>query len=61
MTASMYQGEGDFTPVVGQKINGQLPHPVEPAKSELQIALDNERKQHEQNYIYQNGNTDSGG
>ena len=55
MTASMFQGEGQYTPVVGEKIHAQLPKPVMAAKSELQVMLDNERKQHEQNFIYENG------
>ena len=60
MTASMFQDEGGFTEVVGQKIQGQLPQQVPAAKSELQIALDAERNQHEQKYIYENGHNDHG-
>ena len=60
MTASMYQGEGGITEVVGKKMGGNLPKPMTPAKSDLQFMLDNERKQHEQAYIYANGHNDHG-
>ena len=63
MTA-MYQGEGGMTSVVGQKNKGHLPTPAlkqgseGPTMSDLQFMQHNERKQHEQNYIYENGHND---
>jgi hypothetical protein len=69
MTASMFSGEGGFTKVVGLKEKGRLPGPAfEPyrqamfnkPKSDLQNMQENERKQHEQTYIYENGHNDHG-
>ena len=57
MTA-MYQGEGDYTSVVGQRLKGRPPHPPIQAQSktntmsDLQFEMDNERKQHQQSYEY---------
>lgn len=66
MTASMFQGEGQDTQVVGEKLKGMLPNPVAALKqgavgsvlSDLQLMQQNERKQHEQNYIYEHGHND---
>lgn len=66
MTA-MYSSEGGNTSVVGEKLKGRLPHPpiqalkqgsFGPVKSDMQVMQDNERKQHEQTYIYENGHND---
>lgn len=68
MTA-MFQGEGGYTSVVGENPRGQLPHPPiqamkqgseGPTKSDMQFMQDNERKQHEDTYIYENGHNDHG-
>lgn len=69
MTASMFQGEGGFTKVVGVNEKGRLPgpafepyrqsHPDKPM-SDLQHMQENERKQHEQTYIYEHGHNDHG-
>lgn len=66
MSASLYQGTGNFMNVVGNTIKGSLPKPVAalkqgsvgPTMSDLQVMQQNERKQHEQNYIYENGHND---
>lgn len=63
MTASMFQGEGDYMSVVGEKMKGHLPRPVAalkqgsvgPTMSDLQFELENERKQHQQAYDYEHG------
>lgn len=69
MTASMFQGEGQYTPVVGQNPQGQLPHPPiqalaqgsqDSALSDLQQMLANEQEQHQQAYQYANGHNDHG-
>lgn len=69
MTASMFQGEGGYTSVVGEKRKGQLPHPpiqalqsgsVGPTMSDLQFMMQNEQKQHEDAYRYANGHNDHG-
>ena len=69
MTASLYQGTGMYTSVVGEKPKGHLPHPpiqalkqgsVGPTMSDMQFMQDNERKQHEQTYIYEYGHNDHG-
>lgn len=67
MSGSMYQGEGMFMDVVGNNLKGRLPRPVAlkqgsegPTMSDLQFMQSNERKQHEQNYIYENGHNDHG-
>ena len=65
MTA-MYQGEGAPMGAVGQAIRGQLPKPVAamsqgsegPVMSDLQMMQNDERRQHEQNYIYEQGHND---
>lgn len=62
MTA-IYQGEGAPMWAVGQAVSGQLPAPVEPMNqggaapvmSDLQMMQADERRQHEQNYIYEHG------
>jgi hypothetical protein len=65
----MFTGEGGFTKVVGVNEKGRLPGPaIEPyrqmqpnkPKSDMQTMQDNERKQHEQTYIYENGHNDHG-
>lgn len=66
MTASMFQGEGGYTSVVGQAPKGRIPKPVAamkqgsagPTMSDMQIMQQNERKQHEQAYIYEHGHND---
>ena len=67
MTASMFQGEGGYTSVVGKNPHGQLPHPpvqalkegsVGPVMSDLQNMMQHEQKQHEQSYIYAHGHND---
>ena len=67
MTASMYQGEGGYTSVVGEKLKGRLPHPptqalkqgsVGSTMSDLQFMMENERKQHQQTYDYAHGHND---
>lgn len=69
MTASMFQGEGGYTDVVGSRMKGKLPHPpiqalkqgsVGNTMSDLQVMLANERKQHEDTYRYANGHNDHG-
>jgi hypothetical protein len=62
----MYQGEGQHMDVVGNKKKGHLPKSlsalrkgsVGPTMSDLQVMLENERKQHEQQYVYQKGHND---
>ena len=66
MTASMYQGSGGYMKTVGEKMKTKLPGPVHalkqgsigPTMSDLQVMQNNERKQHEQTYIYENGHND---
>lgn len=55
MTA-MFQGHGNYQSVVGNKTNptAQVNKPM----SDMQVMQDNERKQHEQNYIYEHGHND---
>ncbi len=53
MTA-MFQGEGGLQSVVGPKTKVTLPKPM----SDMQVMQDNERKQHEQTYIYEHGHND---
>lgn len=69
MTASMFQGEGGIQSVVGPKTKAKLPGPaiqpllsgqIDKPKSDLQNMQDNERKQHEQVYIYEFGHNDHG-
>lgn len=65
---SMDQGENLPMEAVGRRIKGRLPGPVfalkqgsfGPVKSDLQTMQDNERKQHEEAYIYENGHNDHG-
>lgn len=58
MTA-MYQGEGQYTPVTGMKRVAALKQgSVGPTMSDLQFMQQNERKQHEDTYIYENGHND---
>ena len=66
MTASMFQGEGGAMQVVGEKLKGHLPKSIGalkqgsigPTLSDLQMMQQNERKQHEQAYIYEHGHND---
>ena len=60
-------GSGGYTPVVGLKQgNGRLPRAIGalkqgsqgPTMSDLQFMQQNEKKQHEQAYIYENGHND---
>lgn len=69
MTASLWQGEGGYTSVVGQKNKGQLPHPaiqglaqgsIGPTMSDLEFMMKNEQKQHEDAYKYAHGHNDHG-
>lgn len=68
MTASMFQGEGNQMSAVGREMKTRLPGPIRalkqgsvgPTMSDLQVMQDNERKQHEQNYIYEHGHNDHG-
>ena len=69
MTASMFQREGGLQSVVGPKTKAKLPGPaIQPIlqvqinrpKSDLQTMQDDERRQHEQTYIYENGHNDHG-
>lgn len=69
MTASMFQGEGGFTKVVGKNPHGHLPHPpiqalkqgsVGPTMSDMQAMMSNEQKQHQQAYQYAQGHNDHG-
>jgi len=63
---SMYQGSGQHMSAVGKEMKTRLAGPIRalkqgsdgPTMSELQFMQDNERKQHEQNYIYENGHND---
>lgn len=65
MTASMFQGEGGYMSVVGEKLRGKLPHPPiqglkqgsvgGPVMSDMQNMMENERKQHEDAYKYAHG------
>ena len=63
MTASMFQGEGGYQSVVGEKRKGHLGGPVHalkegsvgPTMSDLQFEMENERKQHETAYKYSHG------
>ncbi len=67
MTA-MFTSPGGYTSSVGENPKGKLGGPVQalkqgsvgPTMSDLQVMLENERKQHEQHYIYQNGHNDHG-
>ena len=66
MTANIYQGHGGHMSVVGERMKTRLAGPVAalkqgsvgPVMSDLQLMQHNERKQHEQNYIYENGHND---
>jgi hypothetical protein len=66
MTASLFQGGSMPMQVVGEKAMGHLPQPAIHAQqtsdtmSDLQTMLANEKKQHEQAYIYANGHNDHG-
>lgn len=67
MTA-MFQGEGTPMAAVGGMFQGQMPKPVAamsqgsegPVMSDMQMMQNDERRQHEQNYIYENGHNDHG-
>jgi hypothetical protein len=63
----MFQGEGGYQSVVGPKTKAKLPGPaIEPLiqgqpnkpKSDMQVMQENERRQHEQTYIYEHGHND---
>lgn len=72
MTASMFQGEGGYTSVVGKHPHGHLPEQmnlrgrigalkqgsVGPVLSDLQNMMESEKKQHEQSYRYAHGHND---
>ena len=66
MSASLYQGSGDFMDVVRNKVRGSLPKAIGalkqgsqgPTMSDLQMMQQNERKQHEQAYLYEHGHND---
>lgn len=57
MTA-MFQGEGGIQSVVGPKTRARLPGPIDKPMSDMQVMQQNERKQHEQTYIYEHGHND---
>ena len=59
---ALIQDENIPQDAVGSKRSskGRLPGPVEKPMSDLQQMLMNERKQHEQAYIYANGHNDHG-
>ncbi len=59
MSANLFQGHGGFQKVKKPKLGGTLPEATMPL-SDLQLMLENERKQHEQAYIYANGHNDHG-
>ncbi len=62
------EGTSGSMQVVGERMKGRLPKPVAALKqgsvgktsSDLQFMQENERKQHEQTYIYENGHNDHG-
>lgn len=66
MTASMFQGEVQYMSQVGSKMKTRLSGPIAalkqgsvgPVKSDMQVMQDNERRQHEQTYIYEHGHND---
>lgn len=66
MTANMYQSNRGNMSVVGEEIKKRLPGPitilqeevVEPTMSDLQLMMENERKQHENAYRYEYGHND---
>ena len=67
MTASMYQGEGGYMSAVGEEMKGRLPGPnamkqgsIGPTMSDMEFMQENERKQHEDTYRYENGHNDHG-
>lgn len=69
MTASMFQGEGGSQSVVGPSTKAKLPGPaiqplisgqINKPMSDMQTMQENERKQHEQTYIYEHGHNDHG-
>jgi len=63
----MFQGEGGYMSVVGEKMKTRLAGPVRalkqgsvgPTMSDLQFEMENERKQHEDAYKYANGSHSS--
>ena len=58
---SLFQGEGGFVSTVGRKnkLQGALKQgSFGPTMSDMQFMQENERKQHEQTYIYENGHND---
>lgn len=68
MTA-MFSSEGGHMDVVGGKTKGHLPHPpiqalkqgsVGEVLSDMQRMQKDEKAQHEQTYIYENGHNDHG-
>lgn len=68
MTASMFQGEGGYMDVVGNKPQAHPPGMTPamsqgsegPVMSDLQTMMANEQKQHESTYRYANGNGNGG-
>jgi hypothetical protein len=69
MDANMFTGPIRGTRAVGVQSKGRLPGPaIEPYKqmqpdrpmSDMQTMQQNERRQHEQTYIYENGHNDHG-
>jgi len=66
MTASMFQGEGGYTSIVGEKRRGHPPVQAlkqgsfGPTMSDLEFMMHNEQKQHEDSYKYANGHNDHG-
>lgn len=68
MTASMFDGEGQNQQVVGNEakvyLPGQTPMMKQgsqgPTMSDMQFMRDNEIKQHQELYNYENGHNDHG-
>lgn len=63
MTANLYQGQGGYQSVVGGKelpIRSMKQGSEGPVMSDLQRMQADERKQHQQAYIYEYGHNDHG-
>lgn len=61
MTASMFQGEGQYTDVVGTRrlpIAALKQGSQGKTMSDLQFMQHNEKKQHQQTYDYEHGHND---
>ena len=68
MSANLYQGSGQHTSSVGERMKTRLAGPIAalkqgsggPVMSDLQVMQADERKQHQQAYIYEHGHNDHG-